>query len=165
MSTEAVREAQAVLEVYWGGYDICQTPVDPVIIARDLGINVYETRMPNDLSGCIVKEPERGPEIFVNSQHSPVRQRFTVAHELGHYFGRGQIGKDEFYLRRDDLASSGTDPEEIYANAFAAELLAPEIVVRRLVGQGWNRLQIAKHLGISLESLGYRLITLGLTAA
>lgn len=67
-------------------------------------------------------------EIYVNTNTSPERQTFTIAHELGHAL----MHMDEFvtsphlycaFLRRP--FSAVTDPHEAEANEFAAKLLVP----------------------------------------
>lgn len=158
-------KAREVLDAQWGEVGD-EYPVDPVIIARNLGVNVYQSEMPPSVSGYIIKRGAPvAPDIFVNSEHAPVRQRFTVAHELGHYFNRKDIGGEhgeKYALRRDALAHCGTDAEEIYANKFAAELLMPDQIVADLVDEGLSDMEISRRLKVSLESLGYRRERLGI---
>ena len=73
--------------------------------------------------------------IGVNSFHAPVRQRFTIAHEIGHLLlheTRAMIVDTHVY-RRDETSSMGTKKEEREANRFAAELLMPSDFVERAV--------------------------------
>src|SRR6266487_4675697 len=78
---DAEREAQQLLDTVWGN----RFPVDPVQIARDLGLDVQEAELEPNVAGAIFKETGQDPTIFINASDSPNRQRFTVAHELGHY--------------------------------------------------------------------------------
>lgn len=162
----ADKQAQEVLEAQWLDPATPSYPVDPVVIARRLGINVYRVELPAGVSGYIVKrDPASAPDIFVNSEHAPVRQRFTVAHELGHYFKRKGMGPEfntRYALKRDRLASCGTDDEEIYANQFAAALLMPNDIVVNLADSGLTLIEMARQLRVSLESLEYRLQKLNL---
>lgn len=65
--------------------------------------------------------------------------------------------------RRDTLSAAGTDPEEIYANAFAANLLMPEYEVRRLRrGKRASDLDLALRFGVSREAAKRRLADLGI---
>ncbi|WP_058036865.1 ImmA/IrrE family metallo-endopeptidase [Rhodococcus sp. KB6] len=136
-------------------------PIDPVRIARDLGINVYSAKLENSLSGLIAKTSEvEPPEVFLNSEHAPVRQRFTCAHELGHYFHNetdSGPGLKTYVHRRDARSSCGTDVEEIYANQFAANLLMPEDVVKDLYAMYGNPVPVAMELEVSLEALNLRM--------
>ena len=112
--------------------------------------------------------------IGVNSHHAPTRQRFTIAHEIGHYL----LGKDEDQLHvdrgfdlklRDLTARTGTDATEIKANRFAAELLMPEPFLRedaeRLALDPFDEKgtrEFARRYGVSMQALVIRLGTLGL---
>ncbi|MBC3186315.1 ImmA/IrrE family metallo-endopeptidase [Corynebacterium sp. zg-331] len=164
MSYEAA--AQKVLDERWYDSMPGAMSVDPIIIARDLGINVYKAPMAAGISGYIIKRgAEYAPDIFINEQHAPVRQRFTVAHELGHYFQRKEMAPpacDKYALKRAYLASCGTDEEEIFANGFAASLLMPRDVMAHLVDSGFDDLSIAKRLQVSLDSVEFRIKNLGL---
>lgn len=102
-------------------------PVRPEYLAFKVGIPVLAANLSDNLSGVLV--PERcGNEtryvIVVNSKHRLTRQRFSVAHELGHYFlHRGmQFAFTNHRRRRGRL--------EREADLFAAELLMPEEAVR-----------------------------------
>src|SRR5690606_27095607 len=90
-----------------------------------------------EVSGMVHCKPGGGGVIGVNSAHSPTRQRFTVAHELGHLLLHAD---EEFHIdekrplaRRDAVSSQAPDPRECEANQFAAELLMPAAFVREAV--------------------------------
>lgn len=71
--------------------------------------------------------------IVLATSHVPYRQRYTLAHELGHLlFGDDQ----EVHLDKDvfDRAAQARDPSEARANAFAAAFLMPEATLRAAVG-------------------------------
>jgi len=64
-----------------------------------------------------------------NDPHPLVRQRFSIAHEIGHFIlhqKQGQLFIDKTYkvFLRDQLSSSGENIQEIQANQFAAALWA-----------------------------------------
>lgn len=65
------------------------------------------------------------PWIFVSDQCIVPRQRFTVAHELGHIL-LGHTGKYRLVNREPDPKD---DPIEQAANVFASRLLAPACVL------------------------------------
>ena len=65
------------------------------------------------------------PYIFVSQDCTPERQRFTVAHELGHIL-LGHVGKAGLVNREPD---PGDNPMEREANVFASRLLAPACVL------------------------------------
>ena len=68
--------------------------------------------------------------IGVNTHHHPVRQNFTISHELGHFLlhDQEQLHVDhEFRVRlRSEVSGQGTDEAEREANFFAASLLMPK---------------------------------------
>lgn len=140
-------------------------------IARSRGIEVVLGSLESDenISGFYFREGERRV-IGVNSAHARVRQRFTIAHELGHAILHDAEGLhlDQAFKFRDSRSSLAIDRDEIDANAFAAELLMPEDEVRRAVAtedldvndeESISRL--ARHFGVSPQALTYRLVNLG----
>lgn len=143
-------------------------PVDVEGLARRLGADVRIRPLELDLSG-LVQRRGSGAIIGVNSRHSPQRQRFTLAHELGHWLmGHGDTVVDNI-RRRDEVSSTATDAEEIEANAFAAELLMPKAwiegdVGRRLLGPMDEDVvtSLAQRYDVSSEAMTYRLMNLGL---
>ncbi|MGI3904023.1 MAG: ImmA/IrrE family metallo-endopeptidase [Janthinobacterium lividum] len=82
-----------------------------------------------NISGLIAR---RDSECIVgiNSKQAHVRQRFTMAHEFGHYClhsGLTSHSDSDFRIKyRDDISAEATDVEEIEANFFAACLLMPK---------------------------------------
>lgn len=97
---------------------------------------------------------------------SPQRQRFTTAHEIGHWVHKYQDTPDDAVLgrveSRDDASSKGIDPEEIWANRFAAALLMPAAIVRRHWGEVRTRDELSGMFGVSRRSMDVRIATLGL---
>jgi Zn-dependent peptidase ImmA (M78 family) len=111
-------------------HNVTSYPVPIERIAKQMGVRVEYAPLDGDLSGFA--HIRDGVSIVgINALHSPTRQRFTLAHELAHILlHRSELETavhvDRGSLRRDALASEGTDPTEIEANAFAAELLMPK---------------------------------------
>lgn len=139
-------------------------PVDPWEIAERIGIQVRPAALNGNLAGFIIREAVGGPtEIYFNEHDAEVRQRFTVAHELGHYY-RHKDDDDElgFVDERAELAQAGTDPEEVWANQFAAELLMPAALVKRWWAEGMSVDQLRRKLHVSTPAINNRLSSLGL---
>ena len=159
MNQAAERDAARVLASVWRE----GLPVDPARIARRLGIEVLEAPLPRDVSGALIKEAGEDPRILLNQNDSPNRQRFTCAHEIGHFVRRGDNPEVYEYIdRRDSLSGQGLLPDEMYANAFAAALLMPAEDVRRLHREKLTDLELAIRFGVSREAMQYRLTSLGL---
>jgi Zn-dependent peptidase ImmA (M78 family) len=119
------------------GIDSVPIPVDK--IAREKGLPVIETAMNADVSGALIRSNNL-QGIAVNAAQSPVRKRFTVAHELGHfllehvdrdYADRDHVDWEFTVIRRDGLSSEAQDDQEIAANFFAANLLMPRHILRK----------------------------------
>lgn len=91
-----------------------------------------------------------GRLLFVNGAQAPVRQRFTLAHELGHaWCGHdGTVAVDTFAT----LGGGVTTPYEVQANAFAAEFLIPKVALVELADgePGLDEITlVAAHFGTS----------------
>lgn len=123
----AWRAAEQVLEEHQS-YTV---PVDVERLASAYA-QVLRRRLDVDVSGALVPVDPDQWIILVNSNHAPVRQRFTIAHELGHLLLHGYSAPhaDRRFRFRDARSSEGTALEEIQANQFAAELLMPRAVLR-----------------------------------
>jgi len=66
--------------------------------------------------------------IYFNGHNTTTRQKFTVAHELGHYFVHNNFFQDSSDTMFRDVQ---WDMAELQANQFASELLMPvEMVVK-----------------------------------
>jgi Zn-dependent peptidase ImmA (M78 family) len=111
---DATREASKLLDQVWASPFGVDIPVDPIHIAQTLGVEVYTADLDSAVAGLLVKRQGRDAEIYLNSEDSKNRQRFTAAHELGHYVRRSTGSDDawDYVDRRDALSSLGTDPEE-----------------------------------------------------
>ena len=81
----------------------------------------------------LVRSGDNEAVIGVNSAHHINRQRFTIAHELGHLcLHKGKdvhIDRSFRVNRRDERSAQAIDPIEIEANRFAAELLMPHDMI------------------------------------
>jgi Zn-dependent peptidase ImmA (M78 family) len=109
-------------------------PVSVDAIVRSLGARLsFDPFAESDISGFVARRPGMPPVIGVNSAHPMTRQRFTIAHEIGHlvmHDGQPLIVDKlvRVNLRRAALPSTTV---EIQANQFAAALLMPETLLRR----------------------------------
>lgn len=144
-------------------------PVDVEAIIRELGIDLQKRPLDDGVCGMCMKSGERAAIVVDPRQQGAVRLRFTLAHELGHALlmeGDGYTVDGVVSRPRDPTSSLGTHADEVEANAFAAELLMPEPVVRRLADQQ-ARLedsevrQMARKFKVSPVAMGVRLNALG----
>src|SRR4051794_35364169 len=141
-------------------------PVDRV--AERLGAAIKLAPFDGELAGVLMR---RGSEVIigVNSRHHSNRQRFTIAHEIGHLV----LHKPDFHLdkkleiqRRDSVSSLAVDPDEIEANRFAAELLMPHSMIlndlrRAIVDVEEDQEEIrslAERYSVSLQAMTLRIV-------
>lgn len=138
-------------------------PVDVVSAANALGIHVYQKQLSPNVSGILKREPPPwgGPSgfvIFVEDSHPPNRQRFTVAHEIGHFVLHRQKAEMDGGIQDDEFYRALSGPLERQANQFAADLLMPWPLVRQLQAQGVVALpDLARRLQVSRQALAIRL--------
>lgn len=106
--------------------------VDVETIAREkLGILVEREPFPEkeNIAGFIKREGKNGqPVIVLNNNTLPVRQRFTIAHEIGHFIlhANEPLHIDTQVYFRSNSVALVPDFKEVEANRFAAELLMPK---------------------------------------
>lgn len=157
--------ANQILNTYWVGRNL---PVDPSELARLMGVQVEEYAFCSDedesmrsVSGMYLADHEGHPLIRVAADQYPLRQRFTVAHELGHHVMKHG---DRMRDTAGAFSSMNFDPVEVSANRFAAELLMPYVAVEYFVKQeGVTDLEeLARRFQVSEVAMRYRLKNLGL---
>ncbi len=132
--------------------------VDPIPslaeFLEEKAIKIISIRLPERVSGvkANVKKADgsRVQAIVVNSEHAGERQRFTLAHELGHL-----------------VLSGGTVSEEV-CKRFAGAFLVPEETLRAEMGNSRTSISIRelfslKELfGVSAQAIAFRTADLGI---
>lgn len=141
---------------YYSGYSL---NIENVIHSFDDIEIRYEQMKPNQ-SGSF-KFADNKWIIGVNGSHHKNRQKFTLAHELGHYILHREKNiniVDTTFFRNNE-----TDSVEYMANEFAAKLLIPEDKVRYLIdNQGVKNIgALAEKFEVSASAMKYRVISLG----
>ncbi len=131
------KEAQRILLEYMLDHKLEGTKIPIEDIAeKQCGICVVREDLPDEISAVLsVDEDLQAPTILVNENHHPKRQRFSIAHEVGHYVlhkTKGtHIDNDKKTFFRDADSQKAIYPIEIEANRFAAEMLMPTAMVKR----------------------------------
>ena len=99
--------------------------------------------------------------IYYNPTESEIRQRFTLAHELGHHLLGHTRYKNEY---RDNFTEKPDNLFDIEANLFAVEILMPSGAILRLAGSKGCRTEndLAILFNVSLEAMHWKLIYLGI---
>ena len=99
--------------------------------------------------------------VLINSSQRALRQRFTLAHEIGH-------ARFDRFTIVESLDRTDSTPEEKRANAFAVELLMPEAAVKKWIpSRPWGTdldeiARLALHFGVSYEATLWKLHNAGL---
>jgi Zn-dependent peptidase ImmA (M78 family) len=134
------------------------------VVEQRAELPVVIAALPNDVAGACFRS-EAGAVLWVNGSQWRPRQRFTLAHELGHAWC-----EHDGRLEVDTVATLGgqtTNPYEIQANAFAAEFLVPRQGMEEVL-DGAPTLDevviIGAHYGVSPIVVVYRLKQLGLAS-
>jgi len=108
---------------------VTSPPVPVKRIAQSLGLEIQKQAFGDEVSGILIREGAKAI-VGVNLSHHIHRQRFSIAHELGHFLlhegDRIFIDRSYNVNLRSPTSSLGTDLEEIEANIFASVLLIPE---------------------------------------
>lgn len=111
-------------------------PVDVEKIAQLLNLEIVKNPYKGkaDFSGVLIRDIHKNI-IGVNSNHHEHRQRFTIAHEIGHFLlHEGKqvfVDNNSKFNFRNTNSRLGTDLSEIEANTFASLLLIPETFLSR----------------------------------
>lgn len=108
-------------------YTVSAAPVPIERIVKGSGITL-QTGDLGEVSGLLARTLTT-TIIGVNASHPKTRQRFTIAHEFGHYILHeglvSHIDKEYRVNYRSTESSEGTNIEEVEANFFAANVLMP----------------------------------------
>jgi hypothetical protein len=132
---------------------------DPGELVKRIGGRIHYQHIDDWLepSGSLFVHGRADFDILLPQYTSPVRDRFTVAHELGHYFLHADQGATPIVAYR-----SGSTRIEWEANWFAAGLLMPKNEFKKILARmGEDLFSIARHFGVSQEAAKVRRDVLG----
>ncbi len=154
----ARREAKGIRNAYKVGP---RGTRDLEAIAARLGAEVFFTELPEDQSGFIIKrESDPWAQIYVNSLDIAERQRFTLAHEIGHLVDRRKLAQGEDYSFMDFRDQRDNyDLHEFFADEFAGELLMPALPLIDSVAEG-DIYFAASRFGVTPAAVERRLVRL-----
>jgi len=141
-------------------------PVDVAGAASAIGVRVLIDELPLGVSGKIQRDERGGYYIVANKAEPEVRQRFTIAHELGHYiYHRALIGDgiadSPAYRAPDETVYETTPLERVHetqANQFAANFLMPRKLIRQAEAEHpqANVQQLAQLFKVSEDAMRIR---------
>ena len=157
-----------------------EVPVNLAKVAKFLDITVHFDTLEDKVSGVlIVRESAR--HALINALHHSNRQRFSLAHEIGHLVLHDS-GGDRLFIDTNmrvyqrvggsmdeayNQANSTTKPhEEREANQFASAVLMPAELIRRAafdldLSEETDVAYLARLFGVSDQAMAIRLQQLG----
>ena len=145
-------------------------------LCAHLNVKIYEANLEDENVSGVISKDGSSWTIIVNELHSSVRKRFTVAHELGHYFAiinnslpaveyledNDNMIKDYFILNREENVIDDIYQVERQANMIGASILMPEPMVRSLLEEKNSVIDMAQKFGVSEAAMTFRLKSLNL---
>jgi Zn-dependent peptidase ImmA (M78 family) len=159
-----------------------EPPIDIYAIAKELGCDITYISEPTEIVGEI-KVSAGKPTIIVNktNNYATTRERFTIAHEIGHLClhiaPKGEHAYGGFVDTSESLKRSAFwDAREYEANTFAAQLLMPKDLIiecGQKIVDGYIRTfedkmpfailvqELADRFEVSCQAMEYRLKNLG----
>ena len=128
-------------------------------LIEEMGLVLVPQSLPPYISGELQKVNGQWA-IIVNKTHSINRQRYTIAHELGHYClhkdFKDMFQDTTFFRREKDWTSI-----EYEANSFAANLLMPKDAIESAIDNDVITLkELSDKFGVSMVAMKNRLLSL-----
>jgi Zn-dependent peptidase ImmA (M78 family) len=144
---------------------ITTLPVDPIAIAEDVHILVQAKPVSvKGASGMLLRSGDLFAIAFATHIKSEGFQRFSIAHELGHYFLPGHVDAvlGDSGVHESHAGFQSDDPYEIEADHFASGLLMPRKAFTealRSAGEGLIAIEkLAKQCATSLSATALRYV-------
>lgn len=147
-------------------------PISVNLMTQKYNIGLLFYDFADEISGVLVEKSGQFT-IGCNKHHHENRQRFTIAHELGHYFLKHQrqgffVDESTLFFRAN-ASTPGESAQEREANAFAASLLMPKPFMEKYLLE--NKVDfsddealgnLAKAFSVSTGAMAFRLANLGI---
>lgn len=146
-----LRMAKQQGEAFVRDEKITALPIDPFAIARSRDIEVKpKPDTAGGVSGMLLRHGNQFGILYATHIRSEGFQRFSIGHELGHYFLEGHI---DHILPKNGVHESragfiADDPYEQEADHFAAGLLMPGTLFKKELGRHQPALETIEALHI-----------------
>jgi IrrE N-terminal-like domain len=149
------READRLLEAAGAAHE----PVSLRDVISALNLSLVESdREPFSCEAALAPLGD-GFAVSVRTDSGERRRRFSIAHEIGHFVLHPAQARQE----RGGVVNEGMRVREREADAFAAELLMPEHLVRQAaLEEGADARRLADRFEVSVAAMSVRLRRLGL---
>ncbi len=141
--------------------DMYRIPADVIKIAKANDIDVYEGDLDKKVSGAIKYDNSTKKfAILLNKNDIKTRKRFTLAHELGHFFLHKEILiDDEVHI---DTMFRMPDEKEKEVDYFAGALLMNRTLLEKMYQEIKSIAELAEIFEVSVSAMTVRLDILGL---
>lgn len=140
--------------------DMYKVPVDLIKIASNNNIDVYHSELDSKISGAIKYDRHKDKfTILLNEKDSEFRKRFTLAHELGHYFLHLDLLKSE-EIHVDTLYRIPGEKEK-EVDYFAGALLMNRNLLAKMYEKNDSISILAQVFEVSESAMTVRLDILG----
>ena len=146
-------QAKRVIEEF----NFKEPPIDLVKITTEMKIEIVEMTLPSWFFGVLLNI-DNEYYITLNKAMPDYRKKFTLAHEIAHY-----------YLHGEELAYMKNCKRDYFhreADVYAAELCMPTFIVKKEANKWFNDWRyLAKLFGVSEEAMVRKLQELGILKA
>jgi Zn-dependent peptidase ImmA (M78 family) len=158
-------------------YDMMTAPIDVKALIKKLKIKLELVDFGDEISGVLVTEKGK-TKIGYSKNESSQRQRFTLAHELGHFILHVKDSTDKLFvdnvkvMYRKQAFTRTEKMQEVEANQFAASLLMPKDIVMERYNHLINKnssiiddeivTELSGDFKVSQLAMNFRLSNLGL---
>lgn len=143
--------------------DMLKLPVDLIKIADNYNIDVYYKELPDGISGAIKYDiKDEKFKILLDKNESKKRMRFTLAHELAHYFLAQDELKNNQEIHFDTLYRKSTDNNEYKVDYLAGALLMDKEILEKVYKVIPSISTLAKVFDVSDSAMTVRLMKLGI---
>lgn len=141
--------------------DMYKIPADIIKIAKANDIDVYEGDLDKKISGAIKYDKNTKKfAILLNKNDARTRQRFTLAHELGHFFLHKEIlMSDEIHV---DIMYRMPNEKEKEVDYFAGALLINKTLLEKMYQNNKSITELAELFDVSVSAMTVRLDVLEL---
>jgi Zn-dependent peptidase ImmA (M78 family) len=161
--SRAINKANQIYNEFYGFLYTLETDYNPQVILSHLiyvnDIHYVDKSFSTDKFCGMLVVDELGTTILTNSQQSPTKKLFTLAHEFGHFYLHRD--KRSQFVDNHNIENNHDDEMKLFetqANLFASEILFPEKVISYMLYSRYSFFKIAQLSGASLEALKWRLI-------
>lgn len=171
LATPMRKAAEAAAERLLKKHNLRTVPVQLETLVESEGLVLVEIADPRKPEGQLL--PGQNTIVVNRHRRRRTRERYTIAHELGHFclnHHHGDAADSLLRALQDDEVAEGLDPcrpglpaIEQEANAFASALLMPAGPVREVwKGEITDLRALADRFEVSAEAMTWRVIRLRL---